>query len=159
MNVERILKNHPKVKPELNIPTVYVYPNKGVCMSAKKHVGNPEGKGGGIRGKVTKWTTASRRRMRQFMLTHNIHPDLNLVGFTFTIPGPPVEIKEAQNAFKRWCLKAQQRGICAVWRLEVQKRGQLHWHLICGVPDSEMIGMKPKQLWFDMIIELGWVSV
>jgi hypothetical protein len=37
-----------------------------------------------------------------------------------------------KRLWKNWQNRANRLPLCAVWRIEIQKRGQLHWHLIVG---------------------------
>jgi len=132
----------PKVAPPcsfVNSPEPYrvqVYEGHGVMITGHIAPGNPTGKGGGKRGKVKGWSPASRRRMREFLLTHRPPESWVVVGATFTIPGSPMEPTDAKRLFLDWCTHAAHDGWCAVWRLEVQQRGQLHWHLlVCLDPE------------------------
>lgn len=102
-------------------------------MSGVSNIGNPTGKGGGRRGKITGWSTASRRRMRSFLLTHRCVYE-RVLGVTLTIPGPPMPYGEAQRIFSVWAVAAYRAFLAAVWRVELQRRGALHWHLLCGLP-------------------------
>jgi hypothetical protein len=63
-------------------------------------------------------------------MQHGPSAGLHAVGVTLTVPGPPLtldEQKKAWNAFTKYC---QRSGFSAVWRLELQRRGAVHWHLI-----------------------------
>jgi len=105
----------------------------------------------GDRGDIKGWSTASRRRMREFMLTHRPVDGLTLYGVTLTIPGPTLAPARAKSLFARFALHLTIGGHCAVWRLEVQGRGQLHWHLMCGTRHPGDITM----LWWDTIKSMG----
>lgn len=90
---------------------------------------------GGKRGSVTGWSKSSRRRMREYMLTHDPAQDSILVGATFTIPGKDVlEVHEVSEIWRHWCREADRSGWGAVWRMEVQKRGAVHWHVLAVIP-------------------------
>jgi hypothetical protein len=43
---------------------------------------------------------------------------------------------EAKRLFHNWQMSLNRLGGCAVWRLEVQKRGALHWHITAGLPSD-----------------------
>jgi len=147
----RKVKSDPQPQASVNL-----YYGKGMRMEALKRVGNPTGKGGGIRGKVTQWSRASRRRMRNYLLTHRgVGREVSV---TLTIPGPPVPLETARHIFQNYSIELTKRNLGAIWRVELQPRGQLHWHLLATVPE----GSKTEDLreaWFDQIIKLGWVQV
>jgi len=159
MNKRRI---HPRLSTDNSekrkTSAIEIFGSKGVRMVSPKGPGNPTGKGGGKRGKIKGWSTASRRRMRSFMMTHRPIEGYNLYVGTFTIPGPIVPFKTAQDAFKNWCLLSCKKGIGCVWRIEIQKRGQLHWHLLLAIP-AGMLPETVRELWIDEIAKLGWVGV
>lgn len=92
------------------------------------------------------------------MLTHRIKRGREWA-LTLTIPGPPIALEKAQEVFRKWCHDIERADLCALWRVEIQKRGQLHWHLIIGERGSESSINEAGQLWMKHIIELGWVSV
>ena len=84
------------------------------------------------RGKVRGWSSASRRRLREALLTHDA-PDLDMYDVTLTVPGPP-DVLEEQRLFRLWSNKVKRRGWSGIWRMEVQGRGSLHWHCILWLP-------------------------
>lgn len=71
--------------------------------------------------------------MREFMLIHEPAEGWSTYGVTLTIPGPVMEIGKAKSLFARWCQYVEREmKACAVWRVEIQDRGALHWHcLVC----------------------------
>lgn len=107
--------------------------------------------GGGIRGEISGWSSASRRRMREYMITHAPPADMRVCGVTLTIPGPTMEPERAKNVFSSFCHNIEKKGDCAVWRLEIQERGQLHWHLICGTQHPADVVTE----WHDCIRAMG----
>jgi len=115
----------------------------GVAMVAP-YVGNSSGKGAPPRSEIKGWSKSSRRRMREFLLTHRL-PE-NRVGFscTFTIPGPPLPAEKMKQLKNTWQIYLRRAGGCAVWRAEVQKRGSLHYHLIAGLPLQDFPGLPPE---------------
>ena len=110
-----------------------------------------EMKGGGIRGEVKGWSSASRRAMREYMLTHEALPGMRLFGVTLTIPGPVLEPDIAKGIFERFGLLLYRAGCGAVWRLEIQKRGALHWHLIVCASSVPPI----FDLWHTSLLTIG----
>lgn len=107
--------------------------------------------GGGVRGDIVGWSAASRRRMREYMITHSPPDGMHVCGVTLTIPGPTMEPERAKSVFASFCHNIEKNGDCAVWRLEIQERGQLHWHLICGTKHPADVVME----WQDCIRALG----
>lgn len=108
---------------------------------AGTRVEKPSKKVGSTRGVIKGWSSASRRRMRDYMLKHAPPSDYKLYGITVTIPGPPVSLPEAKRYWEHVSHNiTQARGACMVWRLEKQKRGQPHWHAILSLPPDYNIG-------------------
>lgn len=88
---------------------------------------------GGKRGKVKGWSSASRRRMRQYMLNHRpVYPDV--YGATLTIPGPVLPAEQAKKIFHEFCWRWEKLTGCAIWRIELQRRKQAHWHMVVSLP-------------------------
>ena len=90
----------------------------------------------GKRGTIVKWSAASRRRMRRFMLERRPPKAWSVVGATFTIPGPVMDKGKTDVLWNDWATRAAHMGLCAVWRVEVQQRGARHWHVIVGIPPA-----------------------
>lgn len=108
----------------------------GVALNAPS-MGRSHSKSGTIkRGKIKGWSKSSRRRMREFLLTHPIGSGFDCYAVTYTIPGPVLEPSEAKRLFNNWQMSLHRLGGCAVWRLEVQQRGALHWHITVGLPSD-----------------------
>ena len=140
-------------KPHKNPTGVKIYA-VGVMLSAGGMVGNPDGKGGGIRGKIEGWSKASRRRMRAFLLTMAPPEGWMYLSASLTIPGPPVEPERAKRLFNAWARLVQKMGWCAVWRLELQERGQLHWHILMAYPPGAR-WCRAVEFWKDLIRDEG----
>ena len=114
----------------------------GVSIDAgERAVVEPPADVGGIRGKVSSWSKASRRRMRSFLLIHGPDHGWDSFGATFTIPGnrcspsgellPPPTPEESKNLWDHFCKHYIDRyGLGMVWRIELQKRGAAHWHCL-----------------------------
>lgn len=70
------------------------------------------------------------------------------IGASLTIPGPPLPVETMKALWHRWCNRLNMGGWSMVWRLEVQKRGQCHWHVCAsrscdGLRWSDAIGGCP----------------
>jgi len=87
-------------------------------------------KGGGKRGDIEGFSAESRKRMIEFMHT------LTFTGMTFitlTYPAEyPHDYKVYKSHLKRWHQSFERRygKVRAVWRLEYQKRGAPHYHIM-----------------------------
>jgi len=111
------------------------------------------------RGKIKGWSFASRRRMREWMLTHKAPEGWELFGLTLTIPGPIVEIKDAMKMWKHFCHNGiQASGWGMIWRIELQKRGQPHWHALVVAPACERNELDLKLMAENAIDYLGGVD-
>lgn len=85
---------------------------------------------GGPRGKITGWTSASRRRFRRALieLEPSAGRDVACVGCTFTVPGPVLPASVYRELWV-WFGKALDKArVGLIWRMEIQRRGALHWH-------------------------------
>lgn len=128
---------------------VDLYP-QGVSLYVQPltQTGRPKG---GERGEIKGWSSASRRRMREYMLTHRPADGVDLYGVTLTIPGPVMPPERAKTLFANYARSLEKSGVCAVWRLEIQQRGQLHWHMMAGAKDSSPIVL----LWWKTLYNAG----
>jgi len=126
-------------KPKNDAASVAFYRGKGCRLSQGGRVKPfrlPVG--GGRRGKVVSWTPASRRRLREVLLTHDAPGGWITAGLTFTIPGDVVETGVASSLWRTFSRWASKSGVGLIWRAEVQRRGQLHWHAI-GISRPEWL--------------------
>ena len=124
-------------KPQEPYPCkVEFYPD-GVALHAPAIRRKPVG---GARGEVSGWSTASRRRFRDFLLTHRITDQMNQYSCTYTIPGPPLQPADVKRLWHTYQIYLRRSGGCCVWRAEVQQRGAVHWHLIAGLPSTPGVG-------------------
>jgi len=105
----------------------------------------------GKRGVIQGWSRSSRRRMRNFLLTKTIPKDYLLFGVTLTLPGKVLDPVVWKLLFKRWSDTASKRHWCAVWRLEVQQRGQAHWHLLLALPVASLS-------YSDLVVSFGRIK-
>jgi len=83
------------------------------------------------RGAITRFTIASRRRLIE--LTARLRVGTIRTSFlTLTFAGMP-SAEDAKAAFKRFRMRLDRRFAkwSAVWRMEEQERGAIHFHLIC----------------------------
>jgi hypothetical protein len=109
---------------------------------------------GGLRDVITGWSSASRRRMREYMLTHCAPDGWATIGPSFTVPGPPLTHRQSSELWADFCRLVQKAGMGMIWRVEIQKRGVLHWHaLLIGPQESHphSVGL----LWHECLRALG----
>jgi hypothetical protein len=104
---------------------------------------------GGLRGKVTSLSDASRRNLMKYLAT--LDRDASLYTMALTLPGDVSQITSpiVHEAFKKLCNRftASEKfpDVGFVWKRELQKRGVLHYHLIvAGLNEEE--GPTPKSL-------------
>jgi hypothetical protein len=127
------------------------------------------GNTGAKRGKIGGWSRASRKRMREFLLMYRPRPGWREYAVTLTVPGPPLEPEEKRRAFHAFTIATKRAGLGAVWRLEVQKRGAAHWHLLVvagpgfrphgDIPVDVAVALWTRQAWkgcLDLLGEASW---
>jgi len=138
---------------------VDLYP-EGVRVQAMDIPGNPTGKGGGnIRGTIKGWSSASRRRMREFMLSHGLGEGYHCAGLTLTIPGPGFDGEGIRRLWQGFSVRWRRAGGCAVWRREVQARGTDHWHCLAGLSgDRETVEERSRAEWLGTLQGLGSID-
>lgn len=90
--------------------------------------------GGGLRSEITEFSRASRRRMQQLLNSVDQARALVPVLITLTYhndwPEDPARWKDHLDAFRKR-LERRYGKFSAIWRLEYQRRGAPHFHLLC----------------------------
>ena len=109
-------------------------------------------RGGGKRGKVTSFSKASRWRMMQKIakVRNAVLPHF----LTLTYPGDyshdSAEWKrDLDTFFKR--LRRMFPGAAAVWKLEPQKRGAPHFHLLVWGVKRWFLDVWAKEAWYEVV--------
>lgn len=100
------------------------------------------------RGDITRFSSASARRLRETMVLGRPRPDCVPVGLCLTIPGeilPDADVRHLWHDFVL-AVRSSLPHVAVIWRIELQQRKQPHWHLlaytrrevVCGVvlPDQ-----------------------
>jgi hypothetical protein len=103
----------------------------GSLMKVSKPVGHRAQVGGGLRGQVHGFSKASRRRLMQKIA--QLRQDARPLFLTLTYPGEfPLEAAHWKRDFDKWCKRLHRKYPAAglVWRLEPQKRGAPHFHVL-----------------------------
>lgn len=113
--------------------TIMIYPKGVKTVGRTGRVGLPKG-AGGKRGKIRGWSAASRRNFRDYLLTHA--PDSEIYSVTLTVPGDVVSSEQWRVLFGAFSKFLSKKGVGAIWRLELQTRGQPHLHMIVTVPEG-----------------------
>jgi len=137
--------------------------NDGIRLVAPVKGGKNKESGKHLRGEIKGWSKSSRRRMRAFMMTNRLPPEFELAAVTLTIPGYPLNPDQSQAIFSKWRNHATKNGWPCIWRVEIQKRGQLHWHCIVGVekslyPDSNSISTDICKSWHKCMSLMGEIE-
>lgn len=92
--------------------------------------------GGGVRGKVTKFSREARKRMIKKLAEFDRETLSKALFITLTYPAEYPDGKRAKRDFFTFCkrLKRKYPGAGWLWREELQKRGAPHYHmLVMGV--------------------------
>jgi hypothetical protein len=102
--------------------------------------------GGGLRGEVTGFSKASRRRMLKLVTSlDRTRISVNEMLFvTLTYRDYEPDGRQWKADLAAWRKRAERRfgPLAGVWKLEPQERGAPHWHLLlrrdCGVTGGDM---------------------
>jgi len=141
--------------------TINIYKN-GIQTSAPHHM---EGKGlpdhlkDKKRGEIVGWSSGSRKRLREWLVSHQPISGNDLYGVTLTIPGEPPLPAEKEKLFKSFREKTTYQDIGNVWRHEVQRRGSSHWHLLTSAPAGNIFKVgRVAGYPFEVFCRLAWLD-
>lgn len=126
MNEGRIIPESPKYK-------AIQYRNGWQMISPKPIAVTGRNVIGAKRGKVTKFTKAARRRLAHALLSLDYDRGL-AYSVTLTIPGCNASAAQVKKAFVSFSRTAAAWDWSAIWRMELQRRGMIHYHLWLGIP-------------------------
>lgn len=91
-----------------------------------------------VKGDIHEFSADSRRRLRYTLARIKpANPDYVAWGCCLTIPGEVISQERASKIWHSWSKNNCRRkfsDIPMVWRVELQKRKQPHWHLVVFVP-------------------------
>lgn len=113
---------------------------------------------GGARGVVTAWSPRSRRRMvRALSEIEFVGHGWGMVTLTYpgdwiaVAPSPKVAHEHLRTLQKRWERKFGR--LEATWKLEFQRRGAPHFHLLCRIPAIALPTMRAwvARQWFEIV--------
>lgn len=105
-------------------------------------------KGGAQRGVIQEFTHASCQRLREFMLQHQGPEGSQVFGYSLTVPGT-VTPDEWRTALRLWSKRVQRRGGCAIWRVELQRRGVPHLHVVLWAPEGSKAWRACSEDWLE----------
>lgn len=108
--------------------------------------------GGGKRGEVRGFSDASRKRLIEKMLTLDIGAMGMPLFVTLTYPKNYPTVERSKRDFKVWLARLRRFvgvGASALWRLELQRRGAPHYHLLLWGVDSLSFSWVAKS-WYDV---------
>lgn len=153
------MNSKPKYMPVVKEPTMFAYPGGVVARRGVKTVVNISGLDNTRKqGDITRFSLASRRRLRDWLLTRTV-PNAFTLGVTVTLPGnsaweyqdtdfvgpvrplsfsdglPAQGFSDTVNRFGKYLLRAFP-GCGVVWRAELQRRGAPHLHCVLWINGS-----------------------
>lgn len=112
--------------------------------------------GGGLRGKIRGFSPASRSRLLRRIaavnkLAYTVLPTFVTLTYPREYPTDPTEYRRHARAFlKRLYRKYGDRPV--IWRLEFQKRGAPHYHLLVwDLPSSPSVEEWVREAWFEVV--------
>lgn len=133
--------------------SITIIPNRGVLLSSPPPE-IPVKSGGGRRGKIGGFSRSSRRRLRDFLLLADFPEYLEPWAITLTIPGAIITPEDNRKIFKAFSQNLRDAQIPSVWRLEVQGRGQPHFHMIAGLGDRGEVAWM-RDAWLRSLRKIG----
>jgi hypothetical protein len=116
--------------------------------------GGPAGRlGGGPRGLITAWSEASRRRLLKLGFSIDWAAVLAEAGGSFLMvtltylndPGPDAAKGHLHAMRKRF--ERHLGAVRALWKMEFQRRGVVHLHLLLWAPFDDPVGLASFRRW------------
>lgn len=93
---------------------------------------------------ITGFSSASRRRLRETLAMARLSDGGRLFGVTFTIPSPteadiltPDQVRRIWFEFITHVFPRKFKRSALIWRIELQVRGQAHWHCVFYAADAD----------------------
>lgn len=100
------------------------------------------------RGDIKGFSNGSARRLRETLALAK--HDGEIFGFTLTIPGKVLPTSQVRRLWHGFMLQYKRNHKCPmVWRIELQKRKQAHWHCVAWIhhPLALAEAINIGQLW------------
>lgn len=85
------------------------------------------------RGPIVNLSSASKRR---YINTVNNFPDLTHLATLTYGQYAPLRFEEIRRECKRLCVTLRSNRISGIWRIELQKRGAVHFHILISAQDK-----------------------
>lgn len=90
------------------------------------------------RGDITRFSASSKRRMREALALAQPIKASDIYGFCFTVPGKVLEPSQARLVWHDFVMAFNTRkDVPMVWRIELQRRKQAHWHCVLWIPRGD----------------------
>ena len=97
-------------------------------------------------GDITTFSRSSRSRLRETLAMAHLKRGGRLFGVTFTIPSPtssdilpPDEVRAIWSDFSQHIFPRTFPHSSLIWRIELQERGQAHWHCVFYCSDHDAL--------------------
>ena len=91
------------------------------------------------RGDITRFSAGSKRRMRETLALAHPRKASDIYGFCFTIPGKVLNPSQVRLIWHDFVHALNlKRDLPFVWRIELQRRKQAHWHCVIWIPRVDM---------------------
>lgn len=97
-------------------------------------------------GDITTFSRASRSRLRETLAMAHLKRGGRLFGVTFTIPSPtmsdilsPAKVRDIWSDFSQNIFPRTFPLSSLIWRIELQERGQAHWHCVFYCSDDDAL--------------------
>lgn len=108
-------------------------PQRGRIKSSAKDSVKPS-----HRGKVEGFSSASCRRLKAALMKMYV-PGCDRVAITYTMPGK-ISPEDWRLLIKRWRQNLLRYGLGCIWRIELQRRGTPHLHIVGYARDFKEVG-------------------
>lgn len=97
-------------------------------------------------GDITTFSRTSRSRLRETLAMAHLKRGGRLFGVTFTIPSPtqadilsPCKVRLIWSDFSQHIFPRTFPHSSLIWRIELQERGQAHWHCVFYCSDDDAL--------------------
>jgi hypothetical protein len=97
-------------------------------------------------------------RLRRALLELIPPVDWSEWAVTLTVPGDTTNTERYKAMWEDFAWRSVRKGWAGIWRLEVQKRGALHWHVVFHLPPSSEAS-DISDLWHSVLSRSGPVMV
>lgn len=107
---------------------------------------------GGLRGVITEFSSAARRRLLELVNRLTVPADSSFLTLTYPAEFPgPAEAKLHFQAFRKRLERMVGRPVAAIWRLEFQRRGAPHFHvMLFDVPFVDKLVI--QRMWSEIVL-------